>query len=73
LRFSDGLKGWADRGGVSHVCRWPDGEGDVEEKITEKAVVVTKERLFPRWKVCDQDFGRDDAGPSTCGYSASGG
>jgi hypothetical protein len=33
-------------------------------------MVVTKERLFPMWKVRYGDFGRDGAGPSTCGHGA---
>jgi hypothetical protein len=34
-------------------------------------MVVTKERLFPRWKVRYGDLGRDGAGPSTCGHGTS--
>ena len=33
-------------------------------------MVMTKERLFPFRKVCHGDFGRNGAGPSTCGLGA---
>jgi hypothetical protein len=53
-------------GDIRKGCRRPTG-------TSGKAMVMTKERLFPWKKVCYGDFGRDGAGPSTCGHDASGG
>jgi hypothetical protein len=36
VRFSDGLKRRADSGGICHVCRWLDGEFDVEKETAEE-------------------------------------
>ena len=36
LGCSDGPKGWADCGGISHVYGWMDGEDEVGEKAAEE-------------------------------------
>ena len=36
MRLSDGLKRWADSGGIWRVYRWLDGEFDVEKETAEE-------------------------------------
>ena len=36
LGFLNSPKGWADSGGIGRVCRWLDGEFDVEKETAEE-------------------------------------